>query len=56
MATQIAGFHPTKVPGTLNPGPGGGTPTPPDLSWCAKAKLGDLLGDGGFASMEGRRA
>lgn len=27
MATQIADFRPTKVPGTLNPGSGGDTPT-----------------------------
>ncbi|RJT64468.1 carbohydrate-binding protein, partial [Escherichia coli] len=32
------------------------TPTPPDLPWCTKAKLGGLLGDGEFASMEGWRA
>ncbi|MFP9019666.1 zinc-dependent metalloprotease family protein, partial [Pseudomonas aeruginosa] len=56
MATQIADFRPTKVPGTLNPGSGGDTPTPPDLPWCTKAKLGGLLGDGEFASMEGWRA
>ncbi|MBW0961587.1 metalloendopeptidase Mep72, partial [Escherichia coli] len=56
MATQIADFRPTKVPGTVNPGSGGDTPTPPDLPWCTKAKLGGLLGDGEFASMEGWRA
>ncbi|MGV8268221.1 carbohydrate-binding protein, partial [Pseudomonas aeruginosa] len=55
-ATQIADCRPTKVPGTLNPGSGGDTRTPPDLPWCTRAKLGGLLGDGALASMECWRA
>ncbi|MBG7024567.1 carbohydrate binding domain-containing protein [Pseudomonas aeruginosa] len=57
MATQIADFRPTRVPGTANPGPDDGdTPTQPELPWCEKTALGGLLGDGEFAVMDGWRA
>lgn len=57
MASQIAGFRPSKVPSTGNPTTPTDPVTPtPTLPWCSKPALKGLVSNGEFANTDGWQA